>query len=109
MAKTFWLSFCDNDKPNGEQFLGACVVDVSEEQANDALTDIDVRFPNHADGAEWIGAAIKAAWELGCNPGGEMASFEMTDAPAKWHEAYKRGVLMSKSEIETIDAALEAK
>lgn len=31
--RTFWLSFCDGDRPKGQQFLGACVVDVTDEEA----------------------------------------------------------------------------
>jgi hypothetical protein len=45
----WWLSFCDPERPRGQQFLGACVVR-----------------------ARGVATACRASWTLGCNPGGEM-------------------------------------
>jgi hypothetical protein len=47
----FWLSFCDTAKPAGQQFLGGCYV-----PGNDMIE------------------AVKNAWDLGCNPGGQVAA-----------------------------------
>lgn len=45
----WWLSFADAERPAGEQLLGVAIV----------------------EGAD-MATAIKAAWALGCNPGGEV-------------------------------------
>jgi hypothetical protein len=44
-----WLSFCDPAKPRGSQFLGACLVR-----------------------ARGTATAVRRAWELKINPGGEV-------------------------------------
>lgn len=44
----WWLSFCDPDRPEGEQFLGVCIVEAAD-----------------------ITTCTKVAWALGINPGGE--------------------------------------
>ena len=51
----YWLSFCDPDRPRGQQFLGACIVEVSEER--DAMGE---------------SLAVVKAHRMGCNPGGEV-------------------------------------
>lgn len=79
--KTFWLSFCDGNRPKGQQFLGVAVIDVTDDEAHEAFEDLLDRFPNAQDGAEWIAAAARKAHRLGCNPGGEVASIEM---PREW-------------------------
>lgn len=48
----WWLSFTDPDRPEGQRFLGVAIVD-----APDVL-------------GAWVGRA----WELGCNPGGQVAA-----------------------------------
>lgn len=50
----YWLSFCDPDLPEGTQFLGATIVEAPSEMA-----------------------AVMRSWELGVNPGGEVASIEI--------------------------------
>lgn len=57
----FWLSFCDPDKPEGSQFLGACIVEASH-------------FFN----------AVPAATVLGINPGGEV-EIRTIDGPCEAH------------------------
>lgn len=65
MLPWWWLSFADGEKPKGEQFLGACLVQGA------TLPD-----------------AIKEAWRLKINPGGEVMSGELggypVDVPEKW-------------------------
>ena len=79
-TRTLWLSFCDGAKPAGQQFLGVCVVDVTPEEADEALIDVLFRFPLAEPGAQWIAAAVKKAHRAGCNPGGEVATADITDA-----------------------------
>ncbi len=67
--KVFWLSFCDGDKPTGEQFLGAAIVEVTAEEADAAAIEVMLRFPLAQPGAEWLAAASRKAHALGCNPG----------------------------------------
>jgi hypothetical protein len=108
MTKYFWLSFCDNEKPKGAQFLGACIVGVSDAEAAAMLDEIDVRFPDHADGAEWIGAASRKAWSLGCNPGGEMACGELPlDEPLPEAVRRRLGRLMTRDECAAFDAEMQ--
>lgn len=100
MTRTYWLSFCDGEKPKGSQFLGACIVEVTAEEARDVLLDLDRRFPMHAQGVEWIAAASAKAWALGCNPGGEVLSTEIN--PDVMPADSPIGVLMSKARIEEL-------
>ena len=54
----FWLSFCDNSRPHGQRFLGAC-----------AVQGVDVQH------------AIVSSWAHGCNPGGEILTCEIENIP----------------------------
>jgi hypothetical protein len=56
----WWLSFVDNDRPEGDRFLGVAVVPA----------------PN-------VVMASQVAWALGCNPGGEVAAYPAV--PDGWH------------------------
>ena len=60
-SRTFWMSFCDGDLPKGRQFLGACVIDVTAAEADDAAIDVLLRFPFAQPDAEWLAAATKKA------------------------------------------------
>lgn len=77
---TFWLSFADPKKPQGEQFLGACVVEADD-----------------------LKAAVIQAHVKGINPGGEVLGLR-TDTrsailiPEKW-----KNRLLSKAECATFD------
>lgn len=99
--KAFWLSFCDDARPKGQQFLGACIVKVTAEEADAAALDVLLRFPFAQPGAEWLAAAITKTKQLGCNPGGEVASVELPpDHPNL--SLYQLGVLMDRATIEEI-------
>jgi hypothetical protein len=76
----FWLSFCDPKKPD-DGFLGACVVEADS-------------FP----------AAVKKAWRLGINPGGEVLAFDVT--PFDGYRLNDRWLnrLLNREECETFDA-----
>jgi hypothetical protein len=106
-VKTFWMSFCDSARPKGKQFLGACVIDVTAAEADDAAILVLLRFPFAQPNAEWIAAATTNAHRLGCNPGGEIATMEIT-ADHPMLARYQRGVLMDRATIERIDAEIEA-
>ena len=100
--KVFWLSFCDADRPKGQQFLGACVVEVTAEEADEAAFDVLLRFPLAQTGSEWIAAAMSKSHRLGCNPGGEVASMEIEpDNPNL--SRYTLGVLMDRATIAALD------
>lgn len=45
----WWLSFCDTDRPDGEQFLGCVFVEAADEFS-----------------------AVRVSWALGINPGVEV-------------------------------------
>lgn len=110
MTKRFWLSFTDSDKPKGEQFLGVCIVEVTEDDAADALAVIKTRPSwRHAQpGAEWLGAALRVAHQMGCNPGGAVGSLDITDEPhftlAPVNRLLSRRDLFALGLIDTTDA-----
>jgi len=97
--RTFWLSFTDPDRPAGSRFLGVCVIDVTEAEATAARA----AHPQAAPDAEWIGAAMRHAWAAGCNPGGQVGSIEITDAPEAARAPRDR--LLSKSELAALGLA----
>lgn len=74
MTRTFWLSFVDPFGAEGQRFLGVCIVDVIEEEA-----EAEKRLlPKTAlSGAEWVGAAARRAWRMRCNPGGQMNAYPL--------------------------------
>lgn len=79
--KTFWLEFNDHGLP-----LGAAIIDVSVEEAADVYVLLQETSPRAKPGAEWLAAAVKKAWQRGCNPGGQVYGVEVTgripdDAP----------------------------
>jgi hypothetical protein len=98
--RTFYPSFADNDRPRGDRFLGACLVDVTEDDARAARTMIALKFPNAREGAEWIGAASTVAHRHGCNPGGEMLSVDVTDQPEA--ARYPHNKLLSRADLEQL-------
>ena len=79
----WWLSFCDVTKPEGQQFIGACLVKATG----------------------FLGATIEAR-RLKCNPGGEvqgMGPMPLEANPAK--EFTER--LLTKAEVEEFDRIME--
>jgi hypothetical protein len=101
-VRRYWLSFVDTTRPEGEGFLGAAVVEVNKDEAAAAKVAIDEQFPNHAEGAEWVAAASLKAWLLGCNPGGEMATADITDAPVPEGIEVPLGRLLQKDELQQL-------
>lgn len=100
--RLFWLSFCDPEKPQGQQFLGVAIVEVTREDAALASIIVAMGFPNALPGAEWIAAASSVARQHGCNPGGEIQACELgpmfpTNVP--------RHTLLSKAQLEALGVA----
>lgn len=73
-----WLSFCDPDKPEGTQFIGACIVECS------APDD--------------IAGAVRSAWAHGCNPGGEAMGYPIPSERSHEVPKHLRNRLMGKQE-----------
>jgi hypothetical protein len=105
MTRTFWLSFVDPDKPEGQRLLGVAIVDVNDEEAAHAKLDVAARFPNAQPDAEWIAAATSRAWAVGCNPGGEIGFMDITGQPQAAHGPRDR--LMQYAEL--LDLGLVAR
>ena len=101
MTRTYWLSFVDLGKPEGERFLGACVVDVTERDRK-RVRKLAPFLDDHGDDAQWIATAVRKAHEQGCNPGGEVGTADISNAPDQVLRAYPRNRLLSKAEIQAL-------
>lgn len=104
--RLYWLSFCDGDRPTGQQFLGAVVVEVTEADRDAARPWAEQRrgAPLAVDSdAAWLAGALRVSWRLGVNPGGEVA-YERLDG---WPDAplYPRGRLMDRATLARFERA----
>jgi hypothetical protein len=87
----YWLSFCDADLPEGEQFLGACLI---------AADDVD--------------EAIRKSHRRKCNPGGEIAcvqidaKHEPNIGKFKLNHLYSKRELVDMSEYRTLQNAIDS-
>lgn len=77
---SYWLSFADMTRPHGQRFLGACVVD-----ADDMLT------------------AVRQAWALGCNPGGEALGHPLPATVEPFIDARWRRRLLTRDECNELE------
>lgn len=95
--RTFWLSFCDPNKPKGKQFLGVSVVEVDDDDVEIAriLGPVSGRLP----GTEGLTAAVVKSHATGCNPGGEVGSVEIPQAALDHLKDTPRHTLMQKPEL----------
>lgn len=107
MTRTYWMSFVDGDRPEGQRSLGVCLVDVTTEEADALLPDLDAQYPQHGPEAHWIAAAARKAWIFACNPGGQVAFCDITNAPAHALAAYERGRLYTRKEVDAIERRLK--
>lgn len=73
VEQCLWMSFCDTDKPKGQQFLGVVIM-----------------------WSPGLAHAIDRSWKLGINPGGEVMSY-VTDPSNIKAEHFNR--LLSKQEL----------
>jgi hypothetical protein len=71
--RCLWMSFCDTDRPKGQQFLGVVITK-----------------------APGLAHAVDRLWALGINPGGQIMSYE-TDGADIQPEHFDR--LLSKDEL----------
>lgn len=80
-GRWWWLSFADPARPKGAQFQGVAIVR-----------------------GEDLRAAIKEAWRLKINPGGEVMGTPLVQLvpAAEWRER-----LLTREETEVCDAAAE--
>ena len=100
------MSFADPDKPKGEQNLGVCVVDVTEAEAEEERFWLESSSFQHTYNKEqgpWVGAAARKAHRMGCNPGGEVMNFDITDHEDKeWLASLPRNRLLTTREAEAL-------
>lgn len=83
----WWLSFVDEDRPEGQRFLGVAIVDAPD-------------VP---------GAFAGRAWDLGCNPGGQIAAagpFSQEDIKELVPASYRRRLLTSREDLVAVGADL---
>ncbi len=73
----WWLSFCDPERPKGEQFLGVAIVEATD-----------------------IVSAAQVAYALGCNPGGEIRGFPISEKHWAATGPEWRGRLLTKEEVQ---------
>lgn len=80
---THYLSFADPHLPEGQQWLGAVIL-----ESDDCLGFV---------------GAVTASHMLGLNPGGEVVGFEVPDGyvARKW-----MGRLLTRADIEAMDAEM---
>lgn len=111
MTQTWWLSFGDADRPEGQQHLGVVVVDVDEADVARAAGVANALRARHGlppltDAySQYLAAALWKTHRYECNPGGEAAAMRIDDVPgfARRGPRYPRNQLLSRAEI----AALE--
>ena len=85
-ARLFWLSFVD---PDTGASLGACVVQVTVADVTRMRPAVEAfaqevrppELPPIDEEAIWRVTATRVARERGCNPGGEVASWEISLEP----------------------------
>lgn len=97
MKRCYWLSFVDETRPRGQGSLGVCIVEVTEADYVEARPHAIAKNPLMDVEGIWLVAAIRVAWRLGCNPGGEVASTWFT--PDKLPPNIPLGQLMQRKEL----------
>jgi hypothetical protein len=86
----YWLSFVDDARPEGDRFLGGCLVEASSSEE-----------------------AVVEAWQQQCNPGGEVAMVEITPpyeanvAKFQLNHLYSKAEIVAMNEYRTLDQAVE--
>ena len=98
MAQVLWLSFTDPDRPAGQQFLGVSVVEVTYDDLNAARGVLETHGHSTKEQAVLIAAAIRKAWQMGCNPGGEVLTHELLPEVPEYQTA-PRHQLLSHAEL----------
>jgi hypothetical protein len=107
----FWLSFADGDRPVGEQFLGACLVEVKPDPVDEFVTS-GMIAARRGLLAETIidpldiamARAVHRAHELGINPGGEVQIVAIPGSLMPSVAESDRERLLNREEAEAIGA-----
>lgn len=89
LSTWYWMSFCDPDKPEGEQFLGVVIVDGGSEHPSVG-----------------IHMAAVAAYATGCNPGGEVVAIQLPQWAVEHVVPAWSNRLLTRAEVAELDAAL---
>ena len=95
--RLFYMSFADEERG----FLGACLVEVDEEEIEEAKEFVAQKYPNALPGADLAQAAMRKAHLMACNPGGQVLTSDVTDVAEKL-EQWPRYCLLSKSDLEQL-------
>lgn len=91
--ETWWLSFVDPHRPPGSRFLGVCVIDLSDDEVALALAQQPLP-PTALPGADRLAGALWKAWEMGCNPGGEVQASQVSpDCPVTRNHLHQKANL----------------
>lgn len=81
---SWWLSFSDPNLPEGEQFLGACIITAPD-----------------------FGTAVKLAHLLESNPGGEVLGSEIPADTSPFIEDHWRRRILSEAECAELDQHIQ--
>jgi hypothetical protein len=109
MTQTWWLSFCDGDRPAGQQFLGVVIVDVDEadvgrsEGAANALRALHGLPPLTDLDEQRMAAAVWKTHRLRINPGGAVLAHRIDDlAPPEDLARCPRNRVLQTPELEAL-------
>jgi hypothetical protein len=96
--KTYWMAFAE--ATTGKN-LGVCVVEVTAEQAAEAVALVKRINPKGKceHGEEWTVAAVGQSLRLKCNPGGGMQLTEVLD-PSVLPVGLPRNTLILPEELQ---------
>jgi len=97
MTRTFWLSFV-KVTPEGTEFLGVCVVEVTEADRKSGWHKCIARGMPTSHGRDWIAGAINRTHRLGINPGGNVKFVELPPD----HPPVPLDRLLSRAELEQL-------
>jgi hypothetical protein len=109
VTQTWWLSFCDPDRPEGQQFLGVVIVDVDE--WDKALGEIGATAIRASHGLppltdapdQWFAAAVSKTHRLHVNPGGEAKGHRVDEiAPPEELARCPRNRLLLEPELDAL-------
>lgn len=115
MTQTWWLSFCDDDKPEGERFLGVAIVDVDEidvalaEPMTTALRAAHGLPPLTDPRDKWMSGAVGKTYLLKINPGGAVLAHRLDDiVPPDELATCPRDRLLQRLELDALGIAKKA-
>lgn len=89
----WWLSFVDRSRPNGDQFVGACIVSIPS-----TITNLELG----------MSLAVRESHRSGCNPGGEVAGRTIAEEHALRIGREWIGVLLNHEQINEITLQVQA-